>query len=186
MDRLERDWREMEGGGCMKSESEGKGKSKSKSKSKVLILHHLEPYWNDALNSHFNTSFTELAYNAISHIESEEYDEVIITNFELNRDQYYDIDNGVELLELSMRVVEYGYDGWERDSFRYNGVEGVDYCDRGNNSEVVMLEDWTKELKEKECEVFVGGCFDGECLEDLEVALDYLEIPYNRVEELIV
>ena len=64
------------------------------------------------------------------------------------------------------------------------GEYGIDYCEGGYHSEYVLLTDWMRDLKGHE--VYISGSFDGECIDDLETALDFLEIPYNRIESLII
>lgn len=49
---------------------------------------------------------------------------------------------------------------------------------------MVLIADWMKKLPSKN--VFISGAFDGECIEDLEIALDFLDIDYTRIEKLIV
>ena len=34
--------------------------------------------------------------------------------------------------------------------------------------------------------VYLAGAFDGECIEDMEIALNALKIKFHRVEDLIV
>ena len=52
----------------------------------------------------------------------------------------------------------------------------------GNHSEVVIVPEWMENLKG---EVFICGAFDGECIEDLEIALKGANKEFKRVEHLI-
>lgn len=77
-------------------------------------------------------------------------------------------------------VREYGY-GW--DQVIVEDDEYGEYIKGGNHSEYVQIADWMHSLPK---ELKIAGCFDGECLEDLEIALNHLEIKFDKIHELIV
>lgn len=148
---------------------------------KVLVIHHLEEIWKHGY-SMFNTSFEEQLQNVLEHVSKNTYDKIILTKFECD----YNEDLSYEYEELSCHIdacYEYAY-GWEKDDFLPGSIEGVDWVKGGNHSELVMLDDWLHELKN--CDVDLCGAFDGECIEDIEIALKAVGANFNRLEHLIV
>lgn len=145
----------------------------------VLIMHHLEEIWDKALRNH-GTSFDQMVEKVAEHLEENDYSLVILTKFE-----GIQFDEGHFPIAHHINVVhEYAY-GWEREQVeQYGWEEGVAYCDGGTHSEVVLLDEWMKHLPKED--VHIAGAFDGECIDDLETALDFLEVNYNRIESLIV
>jgi hypothetical protein len=75
--------------------------------------------------------------------------------------------------------------GWERKEVEGWGdrKEGVDFVDGGSHSEVVLVDEWMHEL---EGEIFLCGAFDGECIEDMEIALQGAGKEFERIEGLII
>ena len=150
---------------------------------KVLIMHHLEKIWDSAMQEHFGTSFHEQAGNIVNHLEFNDYDKVILTRFEdckLGEEHY---ESGISQYVDDVR--EYAY-GWQLSDYEehYPDEKGVSWCDGGSHSEVVLLEDWVKDLSGDE--VHIVGAFEGECIEDLEVALNFLNVDYKKIPGLIV
>lgn len=146
--------------------------------AKILIIHHLEQEWESAYIKH-GTSFFELSVNFIEHIENGEYDRVILTRFDDyslgNEHQMSGIANYIDQVET------YGY-GWCNDDV-LNDDTDEDWVEGGTHSEYVWLAPWMRDLNG---EIFISGAFDGECVEDLEIALNALNIEFTRLEELIV
>jgi len=144
----------------------------------VLILHHVEPMWAESIASVGGITFDELQRRAVNHIRHVEYDHVIVTRLENN-----DLDDEEYHPEFKVRVStvhEYGY-GWPAQALTdcpKHFVQG------GSHSEAVLVPQWMKKLTK--FKVFVGGCFDGECLDDLMVALRSQKIAPRRVSHLIV
>lgn len=143
---------------------------------RVLIIHHLETMWENGYR-HFATSFEELQEKFIRHLENSNYDFVILTRFE---DWELDDSYFPALAEKISAVHDYAY-GWEREQVA-DQIEN--FTDGGKHSEVVYLADWMRKLKG--CDVRIAGAFDGECIEDLEIALRALEVQFSRIEALIV
>lgn len=145
---------------------------------RILILHHVETCWADTMFRHFGVDFDDYLQKVQNHLDDTCYDKVILNRFEgveLEPEHWF-------LASENYQVNEYAY-GWEVDMFDADR-EGVDFCPGGDHSQVVQLDDWMRWLKDHE--VHVAGAFDGECIEDLEIALNYLEVEFNRVEHLIV
>jgi len=145
---------------------------------KILILHHVETMWAETMQRMFGVNYDDYLMRVAQHLEESDYDRVQVNMFE-----------GIELepehwpiAEKVWFIEEYGY-GWEAEMFD-EGTEGEEYCEGGNHSKVVLLTDWMRDLVGED--VHIAGAFDGECLEDLEVALNFLGVEFNRVEELIV
>jgi hypothetical protein len=157
---------------------------------KILIVHHLQPMWDSGLQRQ-GSSFEEMKYSLIEHLEDNYYDKVIFTMFEdYQRMDYH------EGLYGNMDFIEYGY-GWEPEQFedaeyldeRYYSendsilipVSNAYYCERW-----ALINDEVREwLPSKTDNVFICGAFEGECLADLESVLDHCNIEYSRINELI-
>lgn|SRR3990167_6229879 len=152
-------------------------------KDKVLIIHHFEPCWEDGYRKR-GTSFEELQKKFINHLSRAKYKKVILTRFDDDKM------NGDYLPEFAQKIHEvknYGY-GWEKaeaqDEIENCASKPEDWTGGGIHSEVVWLAPFIKELKDKN--VIISGVFDGECLEDLEIALKACGVKYKRNETLIL
>lgn len=156
---------------------------------KVLIIHHLESMW-DAGYKNAGTSFWKLEYKFGEYLRKNEFDRVIITNFELPswffRNGFgfkgkYDFYNTYPNIGTYITdYEEYAY-GWDEDNMTNdpdNFVEG------GTHSNAVLITDWIRELKGHE--VYLTGAFKGECLEDMEIALNSQDIKWQYIKELCV
>lgn len=144
----------------------------------VLILHHLEPMWESGYKR-VGTSFDRMCEKVIDHLNEHEYRNIILTRFEdTNLDQrHYEVGLG-DVGHID--VFEYGY-GWDAAQLvedPENFVEG------GYHSEAVLIADWLRMLPKSG--VYLAGAFDGECIEDMEIALNALKVKFTRVEDLIV
>lgn len=153
--------------------------------SKVLIMHHVEPMWSDAMQKNHCLTFYDLQERLLLALEGHSFDRIILTRFEDYKlsPEYYP-----EFACLIDDVYDYGY-GWElNDEYedlgdgRYHMHECF-YCDGGIHSPVVLLADWMYELGGDD--VTICGAFDGECIEDLEIALDFIGVSYTRWNEFI-
>lgn len=143
---------------------------------KTLIIHHLETMWDSGFKK-FGTNFETQCMEIAEHLEETSYDRVILTRFEEweLEPEHYPIAHHINVIH------PYGY-GWE-DEIKESDPHNT-YVEGGNHSEWVLVDDWMKELRHDE--VFICGAFDGECIEDLEIALESLNIEPKRIEELIV
>lgn len=144
----------------------------------VLIIHHLEPMWESGYRR-FGTSFDELQEKVVEFLSENPFGRVILTRFE---DWRASCEDGYcwQLLNLINEVQSYAY-GWEANCLE----EFPDrFCKGGNHSEAVLIDDWIVALRG--CNVTICGAFDGECIEDLEIALRHVGIDFKREESLIV
>jgi len=162
---------------------------------KILIIHHLEPMWENGYKDH-GTSFEILKEEFTFHLEENHYDKVILTRFEDFDISYSEYDQLVDYVD-QVQVYDYGWcldmldvedlDDLQRLS-KYPEVYQAEDCSLwtsgGNHSEIVWVAEWMLELVDKE--VYISGAFDGECVEDLEIALEALGVKYRRLNELIV
>lgn len=150
--------------------------------TKVLIIHHLEECWSRGFGMH-GTSFHNEAEKILDHLRETEYDQVILTRFEDHRlgEEHYD--SGIAEYITDVQVYAYG---WEHEESKQLGRKGVNWAPSGGHSEIVLLEEWMRVLKRRKAEVFLCGAFDGECIEDMEVALDAVGVSYQRLNRLIV
>lgn len=168
---------------------------------KVLIVHHLEPEWA----THYpkchpqGWEFYDFSEAVANHIVKENYDQVILTQFTYTR--LYDCAEYFPLYDKITVQYEYGY-GWDMNDARLDGRsfegaykqldemgyvigdDGRTWARGGAHSELVLIDDWMETLPKNN--VHICGAFDGQCIEDLEKALEHLEIKYERIEELIV
>jgi len=143
---------------------------------KVLILHHCEPIWDAGLKKIAGISFEEFEEQIYNYLQDNNFDKIILTRFEEFRilpGEYCYLANYINQLEV------YDY-GWTKELCEQNNLE---YTEGGAHSEVVWITDWQKQLKGHE--VYIAGAFDGECIEDLEIALRHCEVDYKRINELI-
>jgi hypothetical protein len=146
---------------------------------KILLCHHVEEIWSDGLKR-FGVNLYDLYQNIIDHIESNHYDRVILTRFEIGREQFDDshLDSG--FCHFVNSVYEYAY-GWSEDELKDYPDR---FCEGGSHSEAVLIEDWIKDLSGHD--VDLCGAFEGECIEDMEIALRFCEVSFNKLHDLIV
>lgn len=160
---------------------------------KVLIMHHVEPMWESSLSSIAGLTFDQYLENIADHVFVNDYDRVILTRFEDHK-----AEPGIYwgLTDYISQVETYDY-GWSLDMLEVSDLEDLEpvgelykseygqlWCKGGNHSEIVWVADWMLELKHDD--VYICGAFDGECIEDLEIALEAAEVKFNRIESLIV
>lgn len=162
---------------------------------KVLIIHHVQPRWDYSLRK-FGTSFDEMLEKVNDHLCSTNYNEVIVTNF-----KSYEIEPEQDFVRWSM-VDNYDY-GWDMEVVHegeesaikqvnadfanghiYTDVHGRRWAEGGLHSEAVIIPDWFDRIVNSE--VYLCGAFDGECIEDMEIALRSFGIKFHRLNELIV
>jgi hypothetical protein len=131
-------------------------------------------------------------------------EKIIITQFELARYPQHDecYANLLEVIEangIEIAWQEYAY-GWELESFNFDDLDaareelennnvvidsyGTKLAQGGTHSEVLPLDSWIYEL----CghEIYLCGAFDGECLEDISLALSACDVNFERVNSLIL
>lgn len=144
---------------------------------KILIAHHVEEMWRHSLMKIGNVDLDDLIENIYQYCMDNDIDRIILNRFE-------DCELGSEhyLFQNFNTVVNpYAY-GWEQEMVLDD--EHGEYAEGGGHSEYVRIEDWMYDLKGHE--VSLCGCFDGECIEDMEIALHHCEIPFKRINQLIV
>jgi len=145
----------------------------------VLILHHLEPMWESGYKK-LGTSFARMCEKVIDHLNDHRYRQIILTRFEDTKldVQHYEV--GLANIGMQIDVYEYGY-GWDAAQI----VDSPkDFVEGGYHSEAVMISDWMRDLPK--AGIYLAGAFDGECIEDMEIALRSLKVKFTRVEDLIV
>jgi len=141
----------------------------------TLIIHHLEPEWELGYRK-AGTSLEQLVARFYEHLERNHYDKVILTRSE---DNLFHEPEYAPIAQFIDQVETYSY-GWE--AAFVDETNEHRFCEGGSHSEVVLLEDWMR----IEGKVFISGAFDSECIEDLEIALRYLNVDFERIESLIV
>lgn len=167
---------------------------------KVIIIHHVEPMWSEGLKS-MRVNIQDYLDDIMEHLKESNYDRVILTRFEKMSIDSFREDNDWfwrdyarfmdHELNCCYEVEEYGY-GWDRAMFDLDDSDelpvtlrhGEVICEGGDHSEVVVVDTWMQELLESE--VHIAGCFDTECIEDLEIALSHIGIDFKRIEALII
>lgn len=146
---------------------------------RVLIIHHLEKMWESGYKK-LGTTFEEQAELVVRHLEDMEYDRVILTRFENHElgEEHWEIAEYVDEVQV------YAY-GWERDMVEQDCFPSDQkWVDGGHHSEIVLIDEWMERLRGHE--VSLCGAFDGECIEDMEYALEGANVQFNRINELIV
>ena len=146
---------------------------------RTLIIHHLETIWK-AGYERFGVTFEIMAEKVVDYLREHEYDQIILTRFE--DDRLEDEHHYTGLSEFIHQVFTYAY-GWCQEDV-LDDEDDENWTEGGYHSEYVYLAPWMRTLAG--CKVDICGAFDGECIEDLEIALEALEIPFNRIEELII
>lgn len=167
--------------------------------SKILWLHHFETMWDESYQK-FDLSFDQVMDNVLDYIEATQPDKVIVTRFEDIHPEY----EHHPLIELCrsegipLEFKEYGYgfyrdvDDPERAEGDYPTIEFNEtwtYGERDHHDgerNVIELHDWHHELKSNGDHVELAGAFVDECLNDAEVILNTLDIPYTNIDELQV
>lgn len=143
---------------------------------KTLIIHHLEPCWEAGYRSH-GTSIEEQVENFRKHLRRRAYYRVILTRFdECRLDETH-----APIANYITQVEQYSY-GWDDSDVRADNSHI--WCDGGVHSKFVLIANWMRTLGPNN--VWISGGFDGECLDDLEVALTHLNVKYSRIPQLIV
>jgi hypothetical protein len=141
---------------------------------RVIVIHHVQKMWDSGLLK-YGTSFEEEIEKVYNHLLEENYDRVIVTNFEAA----FGLDDEQKVLsEFYPDVYDYMY-GWEDDEANPEGT----WVDGGCHSQKLPIDDWMLEIINDD--VFLCGAFDGECIEDMEIALSSQGIKVNRIEQLI-
>jgi hypothetical protein len=149
--------------------------------------------WESSLSSKAGITFDEYLEDIADHIFQHNYDRIILTRFEDHKAEpevYWGLTNYISQVET------YDY-GWSLDMLEvadldelepvgelYKSEHGQLWCEGGNHSEIVWVADWMLELQNDE--VSICGAFDGECIEDLQIALEAAKVKFDRVESLIV
>ena len=152
----------------------------------ILLAHHLEPIWEQGLKR-FGTNLESLCQSIAEYIENNNIHKIIITQFERDKysqvhEAYYSLFELLDSYGIELEWKEYGY-GWNRECFNSED-EGIHFCEGGNHSEVVLIEDWIRNLKNHT--VLLCGAFVGECLEDIQIAMEICNVPYKNLKELQV
>ena len=148
----------------------------------ILLIHHLEEMWDRGYKN-YDTHFEKESLKVINFIKNNEFDEVVLVRFEDFElgDEHY----SVGLHEHVDRVETYGY-GWQREELEEQDPEGegVRWADGCDHSEVVLLDDWIKDLKGHN--VTLVGAFEDECIATISAALEQCGVEYKREDSLIV
>lgn len=144
----------------------------------TLLIHHVQPHWNEGLHD-YGTSFWEVAQQLLEHLERHTYRHVIATMYDEVDAQEYHFETG--LSQYIQAYYEYGY-CWE-DCDVQEAKPWQVFVPGGVHSDFVWIPDWLVQL---DGPVYLCGAFDGQCIEDMEVALEYLSITCNRLEQLII
>lgn len=160
-------------------------------KRNVLLMHHVEETWESPLRV-MGYELDELIDQFFELIEASDFDQVILTMYDdWNLEECH-----MPIAHMINEVYTYSYglfwdcvrdhnEGLFRNN-KYYMLYGRDFCVGGDHSEVVDLPEWLHELRRQNCHVWLTGAFDGQCIEDISIAMDFLGIDYTRIEDLIV
>ena len=148
-----------------------------------LIIHHVESQWASAMKQRGRDFYEYLEHLHDYLRQQTEFDKVILTRMEDT--QFEDCHNDFSLDQLIDEVKDYGY-GWDLDMIDVDKeleVNGERFVEGGQHSDLVWVPGWLDDLPRK---VHLCGCFDGECIEDMEIALKAAGKEVIRVEHLII
>ena len=144
----------------------------------ILIIHHLESMWDRSLLKLSGKGFFDWASELAEELSNgHSYSKIILTQFENFEPEDGHFETGLEGFVNDWH--DYAY-GWEHVPI---GQEG-DYTEGGSHSPFVYLPEWLKEFKGRD--VKLCGAFDGECIEDMEIALKAVGASVERWEKFIV
>ncbi len=148
---------------------------------RVLIIHHLESMWNESLKRIAGKDFESICFELVSALERrKKFDLVILTQFENWKPE--DTHHETGLSSFVDKWEDYAY-GWDLDESEETERIGLDFVEGGNHSRHVYTPDWIKNLKGNK--VTLCGAFDGECIEDMEIALKSCDVDFKRWEKFI-
>ena len=146
----------------------------------VLIIHHLESMWAEGLRRLFGQDMSDVMRRLACALENNSFDRVILTQFE--NFEAEDIHHETGLAGYVDMWREYAY-GWDLGDHDTSLEEMPEFVEGGSHSRHVWVPDWLHELKNKN--VKLCGAFDGECIEDMEIALKAVGAKIHRWEEFI-
>lgn len=144
---------------------------------KVLVIHHLQSDFADGIQDMFGLHIETVMERLTKFIRKAGFDYVIATLYASHQPQMVHITSG--LISYVNRWVNYDF-GWEEGELAGQGIE---CAPSWGSSQEVPIERWMKDLRGHS--VTICGCFDGGCLTDLESALNFLDIEFNRLEQFI-
>lgn len=146
----------------------------------VLIIHHLESQWAGQMIQR-GVDIDQFCENVYQYLCEKQPSKCILTRMEDVKLEPIHV--GHRLDEWISDIEEYGY-GWDEGQVSsHNGYDPDEFVEGGQHSELVWVPDWIKELPN---EVHLCGCFDGECIEDMTIALQAAGKNIIRVESLII
>lgn len=164
---------------------------------KKIILHHVQKYWADTLLNHSGVHWEGYMEDVKFHLETVRYDFIRINLFEewkRKPEHDYMLDGRY----YGVSIGEYGY-AWYVEGYPEDGgdldlddgeVVSDDYDNKymfvsrnNGRSPWILIPEWLDEVRKGD--LYIAGCFDHECMEDLELLLEYSDIEYTRIEELI-
>jgi hypothetical protein len=147
---------------------------------KTLIIHHVEFQWENALRER-GYELEGCCMKIAAYLNENDFSRVILTRMEDTKLQMCHHVSGLDL-HIS-DVEEYGY-GWDRDMIDVDKeleANGERFVEGGQHSDLVWVPGWLENLQK---EIHLCGCFDGECIEDMEIAAAGKKVV--RIEHLIV
>lgn len=153
-----------------------------------LILHHYDPTFESGLES-YGSSLIELVLRAsvfilTRKIQGAPINKVIITQMELDHKSHFQLApilDAVKICNSEISFYEMGF-GWTRGDAEND--PNTPYINGGLHSDVIPVYDWMLGLVS--ANIFLGGIFDGACLDDMETVLSELNIGYERINDLII
>ena len=147
---------------------------------RTLIIHHLESMWNNSFKKIAGKDFETISLELASALRRRKFDLVILTRFEDSRPEDGHFETGLAALVNVWE--EYGY-GWDLEESGQLELVGEEFAEGGSHSRHVLTPEWIKNLKGNK--VTLCGAFDGECIEDMEIALKACQVKFDRWEKFI-
>ena len=152
----------------------------------ILIVHHIERSFEPSL------SLSCWLIDAILHFSKNKYDTIIYNRSMINPDELDDTLSGT-LRQLCTTYYEeeisWGYE-WEDDYDEddpdaYNPNKDMIQISC-NSASAFPIPSWLGEVTLDDVNVSICGCFDRECVEELRMFLEAVDVKFEEVSELIV
>ena len=153
--------------------------------SKLFIAHHVQNCFDESLQERSCMTSETLAGLIIGHCLENNYDKVILHIADIDSTDYPIIFD--QLPNLQIEYYSWGWDIEEDGCTKTEENGQIVWVDEYNNKfiegglhgEYVELPEWSATFTQYE-EVHYAGCFEGECLDDLEQIFSFLNIDANK------
>ncbi len=159
---------------------------------KLFIAHHVQNDFNEWMYQNHNVNCDVLAGLIVGHVlTSGDYDKVLLHVADVASIEYSTVfDN---LPQLKVEYYSWGWDIEEDDCevtrkgnySIYTDKYDNRYFESGGRSKYILIPEWAEEIASYD-KIVYAGCFENECIDDLECLLDFIGVDCERYEIAIV